>query len=75
MGRVRIFFRADGHQRMGLGHVIRSLALAEMLQKEYDIVFAIRTPLQSLEKQIRDLGIETLLLPQPSSDLLEAHWL
>lgn len=72
---TRIVFRADGHQRMGLGHVIRSLALAEMLQEEYDIVFAIRTPLPSLEKQIRVLRINALLLPEPSSDLSEAEWL
>ena len=30
----KIYFRADGNSRMGLGHVIRSLALAEMLRDD-----------------------------------------
>ena len=75
MERARIVFRADGHRWMGLGHVIRSLALAEMLKEDFDMVFAIRMPLPSLEKQIRDQGIAVIHLPNPSSDLLEVQWL
>ncbi len=72
MKQGRIFFRADGHQGMGLGHVVRSMALAEMLKEDYDIVFASRNPLSSLKQQIQALGIELLELPWPSEDLEEA---
>ena len=39
----RVYFRADGHAKMGLGHVIRSLALAEMLKEDFDCYFIIRS--------------------------------
>lgn len=75
MKQGRIFFRADGHQGMGLGHVVRSLALAEMLQDEYDIVFSIRNPLASLKDQIQALDVQLLELPWPTNDLEEARML
>jgi len=48
----RVFFRADGSSKIGLGHVIRSLALAEMIEGEFDCSFIIREPLQYLKNQI-----------------------
>lgn len=47
-----IFFRADGHAEMGLGHVFRSLALAEMLSSDFDCQFIIHNPLPTLTEQI-----------------------
>ena len=38
----KIYIRADGNSEIGLGHVIRSLALAEMLKEDFDCVFATR---------------------------------
>lgn len=37
--RERVIFRADGGSVIGMGHIMRCLALAEMLQAEYDIEF------------------------------------
>ena len=31
-----VVFRADGHSQMGLGHLVRSAALAEMLRPDFD---------------------------------------
>lgn len=73
MKQGRIFFRADGHQGMGLGHVVRSMALAEMLKEDYQIVFATRNPLTSLKRQIQALGVQLLELPWPLEDLEEAR--
>lgn len=39
---VKIIFRADGNSEIGLGHVIRSLALAAMLKDDFSCVFATR---------------------------------
>ncbi|CAH0998969.1 hypothetical protein LEM8419_00264 [Neolewinella maritima] len=36
MGKSAVVFRADGHAKMGLGHLIRSAALAEMLTPDFD---------------------------------------
>jgi spore coat polysaccharide biosynthesis predicted glycosyltransferase SpsG/L-amino acid N-acyltransferase YncA len=39
--RRKVIFRADGSDRIGLGHLIRSQALAEMLADDFDCVFAL----------------------------------
>jgi UDP-2,4-diacetamido-2,4,6-trideoxy-beta-L-altropyranose hydrolase len=39
MTKPKIWFRADGNHRMGLGHLIRSLALAQMLKSDFDVQF------------------------------------
>lgn len=48
----RIVFRADGNMQIGLGHVMRSLALAEMLRSEFECVFAIHNPSKQLAEVI-----------------------
>jgi UDP-2,4-diacetamido-2,4,6-trideoxy-beta-L-altropyranose hydrolase len=40
----KIIFRADAGQNIGYGHFIRSLALADMLKDDFDIVFATVNP-------------------------------
>ena len=72
MNQGRIFFRADGHQGMGLGHVVRSIALAEMLKDDFEIIFATRRPLRSLRRQIQALEVQLLELSWPENDLEEA---
>jgi len=47
MGKSRIVFRADGSSKMGLGHIIRSCALAQMLADDFDCVFIIKDDLIS----------------------------
>ena len=42
MAKPAIVFRADGHARMGLGHLVRSAALAEMLAPSNSPRFALR---------------------------------
>ena len=39
---IKVIFRADGNSEIGLGHVIRSLALADMLKEEFECIFATR---------------------------------
>ena len=38
----RILFRADGNHTIGLGHVVRSMALADLLKVDFEIVFICR---------------------------------
>lgn len=48
----KVYFRADGNSEIGLGHVIRSLALADMLKNDFACHFVIRMPLEILKNQI-----------------------
>lgn len=71
----KIFFRADGHSAMGLGHVVRSLALAEMLRADFEVHFMTRTPLPFLRQQILEVCESVIELPAVEDDLLEAQHL
>lgn len=49
----KIFFRADGSAAIGLGHVIRSCALADMLKEHFECHFFIREPSDALQQEIK----------------------
>lgn len=52
MDQKRVFFRADGNAKMGLGHVFRSLALVQMLNEDFECYFIIQNPLEALAQNI-----------------------
>ncbi|MCY7357118.1 MAG: UDP-2,4-diacetamido-2,4,6-trideoxy-beta-L-altropyranose hydrolase [Rudanella sp.] len=57
-----VLFRADGNPQIGLGHVMRCLALAEMLGPTYNRRFAIVQPAPAVVKLIEEKGVETVWL-------------
>ncbi|MHA6247650.1 UDP-2,4-diacetamido-2,4,6-trideoxy-beta-L-altropyranose hydrolase [Pontibacter sp. CAU 1760] len=61
--RQRIIFRADGNSQIGLGHVVRSLALAAMLRQDFECVFAIQAPSNELQEQIMAVCHGMITLP------------
>ncbi len=73
--KTKVFFRADGHAKMGLGHVVRSLALAEMLQDQFSCHFIIRNPLPSLHDQILNICESIIELPSTEYHDQEAEYL
>ena len=75
MEKFKLYIRADGNAQMGLGHVIRSLALAEMLSADFDCHFLIRMPIRLLIPQIKAVCEELIVLPEPENDLAEADFL
>ncbi len=54
----RVFFRADGNSEIGLGHLIRSIALAQMLKDNFAISFICEEIPESIKKKIEDNGFE-----------------
>jgi UDP-2,4-diacetamido-2,4,6-trideoxy-beta-L-altropyranose hydrolase len=54
----QIFFRVDGNSQIGLGHLVRCVALAHMLKNEYHITFYSKAiPLQII-KELSDNGFD-----------------
>lgn len=75
----KIYFRADGDPYIGLGHISRSLALAEMLKGHFHLVFLTRAVPASLKNAIHSICDEIIDLPQSTFDeeaeLLAAQYL
>ena len=63
----RLVLRADGNGRIGLGHVMRLLALAEILRTDFaEVVFLIQAPDEALAAMLRSAGVRLLDLPLTS---------
>src|SRR5689334_22854913 len=62
-----ILFRADGNSQLGLGHIHRSIALAECLVSDFDCTLAIRAPLVGVRTLVSSFGLSLLELPDDRS--------
>jgi len=60
----KIIFRADGNSNIGLGHVIRSLALAEMLKDGFECIFATRFLTDYIHTEARKVCVDVIKLPE-----------
>jgi len=76
----RILFRADGTSQTGMGHIMRSLALAEMLspvdgsdESGFDRRFAIQQPSDAVLKTVAKLGIPVSALKTNDLDEFLRH--
>lgn len=59
-----IIIRADGDTSIGMGHIVRCIALADMLKNDFNIVFAIQKPVESVIKTIHTITQMIIHLPQ-----------
>ncbi|WP_025763236.1 UDP-2,4-diacetamido-2,4,6-trideoxy-beta-L-altropyranose hydrolase [Dyadobacter tibetensis] len=62
--RKKVFVRADGNSQMGLGHVVRSLSLVEMLRDFFECTFVIRNPSLALQNQIEAIAHKLIMVPE-----------
>lgn len=67
MIRRTVIFRADGGPNIGMGHFIRSLALAEMLNEDFQCVFATRKPTSYQIEEIEKACHSRIDLPEDES--------
>ncbi|WP_346316626.1 UDP-2,4-diacetamido-2,4,6-trideoxy-beta-L-altropyranose hydrolase [Chitinophaga sp. YIM B06452] len=73
-GRTKILFRCDGGPQIGLGHVIRSCALAMMLREEFECRFFIRNPSPALGRYVEEAGFALTPLPGTGIENEAAAW-
>ncbi|OJJ19305.1 UDP-2,4-diacetamido-2,4,6-trideoxy-beta-L-altropyranose hydrolase [marine bacterium AO1-C] len=69
MTKPNVYFRADGNTQIGLGHIIRSLALADMLAEEFQCFFLVQVPSETLQAQITEK--HQLIVLESTTDYLE----
>lgn len=73
----RLLFRADGNAQIGLGHLVRLLALANQLRGLAPGTFLVREPTAAVQQLLAADGWEVQPLPAhpPAGWLAEADWL
>ena len=64
MQKKKIIFRADGNSQIGLGHVMRCLALGEMLKNNFDLFFAIQEPSLPIIQLLENESFKIAELPK-----------
>ena len=64
-----IVFRADGSSEIGLGHIIRSSALAYMLKDEFECILATRCKIDSLLETLKTSFSNIISLPDQDYNL------
>lgn len=67
-----IIIRADGGSTIGMGHVVRCLALADMLKNDFEISFAIQEPNDKIKDLINSVTHSIICLPQTTDFLTDA---
>ncbi|MFM9983978.1 MAG: UDP-2,4-diacetamido-2,4,6-trideoxy-beta-L-altropyranose hydrolase [Flavobacteriales bacterium] len=63
MSQGKIIIRCDGGRTIGLGHVVRCLALADMLRDNFEILFALQETSQEVYSLILKDGFQIHVLP------------
>lgn len=59
----KVIFRADGGSDIGMGHFVRTLALAEMLKDDFYCIYATQTPSAYQKNEIGKVCHERIDLP------------
>ena len=60
----KIFFRADGNEKIGLGHITRSSALASTINSDYDCILATRCKISHVLEAISHIYKHIVQLPE-----------
>lgn len=71
----KVIFRADGGSEIGLGHITRSLALADMLKKDFRTIFLTSAPSPEIQSKIKDICEDIIILPETKNLNEEANYL
>lgn len=71
----RLILRADGDARIGLGHVMRLVAVAEIAGPQWHRVFVLRAPTDAVRDLVSGSVDEVVALEAFASGAAEAAWL
>lgn len=70
-----IYIRTDANQRVGMGHLVRCLALTELVGPAYAYTFVMRAPAPAVQHQVHAAGHALLEVPVGLALEHEPGWL
>ena len=74
----KVYFRADANSQIGWGHIVRCMALADMLIEDknsiFECIFLVQNPSLILQNQIKE-KFELSILEETTDFLEEAHFI
>jgi UDP-2,4-diacetamido-2,4,6-trideoxy-beta-L-altropyranose hydrolase len=62
MTNKKIYIRVDGSYQIGLGHVVRCIALAQILKENFEIFFVCRELIETSKSEIIKLGFSLITI-------------
>jgi UDP-2,4-diacetamido-2,4,6-trideoxy-beta-L-altropyranose hydrolase len=65
----KVFLRVDGNAQIGLGHLVRCIALAQMLKDDFEIFFACSAIPENIN-EVKKLGFNLLIIKSEEDFLL-----
>jgi len=68
----KIYFRTDGNNKIGHGHVIRCTALVDMLRNDFNCTFLIYKPSEFLITEIQNAGADYIEITETQDYISEA---
>jgi len=71
MSKRKVILRADGNQKIGMGHFVRTLALGEMLKNDFYCVYATQKPTDYQKREVNDVCKEIIELPDNLSHFIQ----
>ncbi|MFM7105534.1 MAG: hypothetical protein ACKOW8_08420, partial [Flavobacteriales bacterium] len=75
MGKRSIVIRCDGGVSIGMGHIIRCIALSEILQSYFDIQFLIQQTTDTVKRVMGNAGFEYIEIPRTQDYEIESTYI
>ena len=72
MKKQKVVFRTDGNDKIGLGHIVRCCALADMLKGEFDAYFYLKNPTPEIIGEVQKYCISVHSISEDLSYLEES---
>lgn len=73
--KTKVYFRVDALSHMGRGHLVRSLALADILKEHFSCIFLSRIEDKVIAEMILSAGFEYISVPLYLDKINEAKWI
>lgn len=64
MKKCKVIFRADGNSKIGLGHIFRVFALAEIIKEEFDCSLVVSEPNSFVLTEASKINLKVISLPK-----------